>query len=931
MRRPRRTSTQGSIVMDFENRKYRICNKWIAERLNEQKTWDEIKNLCVGYDAVEPELEAYQEEGWPDELTVDLWVQLVDYYREKHKQIELVSADPVKGVDKGTLANAFVAMDNEQSSWFHFKNSLTKQMSDRSIANIQTSCQWVLNHLSKDTRKTGPVKGLVTGSVQSGKTANMEGLVSMAADYDWNFFIVLSGTIENLRIQTRDRFVKDLKNSEGTVTWKVLDFSGEDKNFLQSELKLNSTQAPAQYALRYVCVCLKNSGRLTKLLKWLYEDPNRTSKLRLLILDDEADQASVNTAKIVDDPEEQERKRINQLIVNLANGKQYDGSEPKVKMQAINYISFTATPYANVLNESSAVSLYPKDFVCALPEAYEYFGLQVIFGNNEEEHPGLGITRQITPSELSALKKAQSGELADLPESMYKSIAWFLCAAAILRSRGHKKSISMLVHTSATISHHFTVYTKIKAWLSQKDKVLLKCREMYDEEIGMVSKEDLIEANPKYSLIDSVDEDYPSFSELLDEIDGIINELASITLSDEGEFQYSEGLHLCVDNYRANKWGDSEERLRIVYPTDKQLNEMSKAPVFLVIGGNTLSRGLTIDGLLCTYFARTVNQADTLMQMARWFGYRKGFELLQRIWLDYGSLQKFEALAKIDFDMKNEIEDYMERGLSPAALGVRIRNVPDIARFVITSKNKMQRAEYTDFDFSGLSYETTDFENDESLSDNLKSTEQFINMLSSNQKPRVSSFAKAYVWDRVAYGTINSFLDNYCISDFSPLKKNLPIFEQWMTAQNKDGKYLHWNVAVINGDDHSSEWTEIGLPVGCIRRSQKATVETHVDIGSLRSGLDALCDVREDTLTSQQQEDLKKVKLDKKLIISKRCLFDLEDEPLLLIYRIKKGEGNSKAKHRKPLQTNEDVIGISIIISGDKVGNHHAKSLRVKL
>ena len=138
-------------------------------------------------------------------------------------------------------------------------------------------------------------------------------------------------------------------------------------------------------------------------------------------------------------------------------------------------------------------------------------------------------------------------------------------------------------------------------------------------------------------------------------------------------------------------------------------------------------------------------------------------------------------------------------------------------------------------------------------------------------------------------------------------------------------------MAVINGDDHSSEWTEIGLPVGCIRRSQKATVETHVDIGSLRSGLDALCDVREDTLTSQQQEDLKKVKLDKKLIISKRCLFDLEDEPLLLIYRIKKGEGNSKAKHRKPLQTNEDVIGISIIISGDKVGNHHAKSLRVKL
>ena len=918
--------------MDFENQKYQICFNWIASKLDENKTFDEIKSLCVGYSAVASELEYYQEElGWPDQLTVDSWISLVDYYCEKHKRIQWVISDPVKGVDTGKFTNSFQAMDGDQSSWFQYKKALTQQMSDRSIANIETSCQWILNHLSKDTRRIGPVKGLVTGSVQSGKTANMEGLVSMAADYDWNFFIVLSGTIENLRVQTRDRFKKDLKNSEGTVFWKTLDFSGEDKSFSQSELKLNSTQAPGQFAYRYVCVCLKNSGRLTKLLKWLYEDPNRTSKLRVLILDDEADQASVNTAKIVDDPDEQERKKINQLIVNLANGKQFDGSEPAVKMQAINYISFTATPYANVLNESSTVSLYPKDFVCTLPEAYEYFGLQVIFGNNEEEYPGMGITREITPGDMNELKKAQKGEVPGLPDSMYTAIAWFLCASAVLRLKNHKKSISMLVHTSATIDHHFAIYNKIDTWLSQRSVVISKCQEVYSAEAELVSKEDLINANPNYSLIDAVDDKYPPFTDLVDEINEILDDITSIKLSEDGDFHYSNGLHLCVDNYKANRWGDADEYLRVVYPSDDQLKQCERAPLFLVIGGNTLSRGLTIEGLVCTYFARSVNQADTLMQMARWFGYRKGFELLQRIWLDYSSLQKFEALAKIDMDMKNEIEDYMGKGLSPAALGVRIRNVPDIARFVITSKNKMQSAEYTDFDFTGLSYETTDFDNGVELLNNLKKTEQFINDLKSKQNPRYSTFAKAFVWDHVSYDVVKAFIDKYHVSEFSPLKKNLPYFDQWMSAQNEDGRYLKWNIALIDGDNHSSEWEEIGLPAGSIRRSQKKTVETHIDIGSLRSGLDALCDVRESELSDEQLEELRTVKKEKKLIISKRCLFDLEDEPLLLIYRIKKGEGNSSAGNRKPLESDEDIIGISLIISGDKVGTHHAKSLRVKL
>lgn len=149
----------------------------------------------------------------------------------------------------------------------------------------------------------------------------------------------------------------------------------------------------------------------------------------------------------------------------------------------------------------------------------------------------------------------------------------------------------------------------------------------------------------------------------------------------------------------------------------------------LVIGGNTLSRGLTIDGLVCTYFSRTSNQADTLMQMARWFGYRKGYELLQRIWITADAQKKFEALAKIDMDLKREVEMFMERGISPSKFGPRIRNTPEIAKFRITAKKKSQMAQYADFDFCGDSYETTNFTNDNSLSHNLRVSNNRANYL----------------------------------------------------------------------------------------------------------------------------------------------------------------------------------------------------------
>lgn len=922
-------------MTNFENGAFQPCKEWIAEQIDSGQTWEGVK----AYGEDEANLNMLKDdELFPLEMTPEMWTEFVEYYRSIVVSVQIVDGEEVVAIDKGGLSNTFGIPSGYSSTWESYKNFLGNRMSPDSIVNLQKSCLWILNHLSTDTRISGEVKGLVTGSVQSGKTANMEGLISMAADYDWNFFIILSGTIDNLRKQTRDRFKGDLCNSEG-VLWRVLDFTAEDKKFTADELKLNSLSGSKNFSNRYLTVCLKNRKRLEKLIDWLYSDPTRTNKLRIVVIDDEADQASINTADITPD-EEQERCAINQMIVNLVNGKKSDGSTPEVKFQSMNYIAYTATPYANVLNEAPGESLYPKDFICTLPEAHEYFGAKVIFGNDEEGAPGFPIIRNIPGTEEGELKKLHKGESFRLPNSVQKSLAWFLCASAVQRIRGYKKPLSMLIHTAAVQNYHFAVYERVQYWLNHDENILALCRQVYEEEIYSVTLDDLLSTNPEYGFANQVATSYPSFDEIEGEIRELINDVRNIELGDDKSLEYGNGVHLCVDNCRANKEAEEGSYLRIVYPNDEQLDKLAKAPVFIVIGGNTLSRGLTIEGLVCTYFARTSNLADTLMQMARWFGYRKGYELLQRIWMTTAVVERFEALTKVDMDLKREVERFMKQGISPEKFGPRIRNIPEIAKFRITSKRKSQSAEYDDFDFCGDSYETTDFENGLMLQNNIKVAEDFIEKIDKNTSIRRSSVVGAWVWDNIPYKQIKEmFLGKYVVSKYSSLCNNLPYFGQWMDEMNKDGKLINWNVAVVDGDNKECLWKVSGkYQAGLVERSRKRDKKERdpnwIDIGSLRSGLDALCDVDEVNLTEEQRLHFKSVCKTRKDIISERCNFGLEDKSLLLIYRIKKDGGvpQKRSEHlREKMDAQRDIIGISIIVSGESIGESHAKTLRIRM
>lgn len=940
--------------MNFASEEYNGCKAWIAEQIQNGATWDEVKNFCVAPERVEAEFDRLRY----DELTIPMSMEL-DEWRDLVAEIEGDYSPIVEmyGISAEGNSNTLPVPTDSGSAWVRYKNNLLgkysgkPKMSEGAVNLVEKNSHWILNHIKRDTRAAGAVKGLVMGSVQSGKTANMIGLVSMAAHYDWNFIIVLSGTIDNLRVQTRDRFFDDLTESGG-VSWHILDKTSNPdymmdiktkERYLLEDLHLNTFQdgkSSGQWMHRYVTVCLKNSTRLRNLIKWLQSKPQRAARLRILVIDDEADQASVNTRKMSAElnEEELERTAVNQLIIDLVNGKDHEGAPSKAPFQAMNYISFTATPYANVLNEAYTTSLYPRSFICSLPESNEYFGARVIFGSKEDGiHSGMNIIREVSPSEIKKLKTLHEGGAFTLPDEFKKAVAWFLCTASILRLRGHKKPISMLIHTTALQSGQFEEYDVLKAWLLRErttGSILQLCHDVYEAEKDEFTLEDLKESYPDYGRLEKVNPDFPEFGVLEPEIKLLLANIENIMMGDEKKPEYHEnGIHLCVDNCKANRLAEEGTYLRVVYPTSEQLKAMSKAPVFIVMGGNTLSRGLTIDGLVCTYFARSSNQADTLMQMARWFGYRSGYELLQRIWMPADVRKKFELMEEIDEKLKAEFEDFMKKGRSPAQFGPQIMSSAKIAKFLLTAKNKAQNLEECEFDFSGDSYETTDFMDEkDKLSKNITQTEAFLSKLGESNLSETTE--SACVWRDVPVATVlREFFTQgkYHIFDCSSLAADIPVFLKWLQAMNEDGHYLKWNVAVAGDKKATARWRVGTADVGKITRSKKTPhAPGYIDIGSLRSGRDVLCDVEMSTLTPQQRATFDAAMQSGKNLISVRGSVGLSDIPLLLLYRIDKDQGKD-TKTREKIASSEDVIGFSVIVPGESVGKSHVKSVRVKM
>jgi hypothetical protein len=321
------------------------------------------------------------------------------YARQAQKYIELTDPRVLRGNSR--IESWYTGPDFENAwCWPAFKKMLARKWPERAIARLDESSTKILAHMSHPAQ-TFSTRGLVVGYVQSGKTASYSALISKAADIGYKLFIVLAGTTSSLRRQTQRRLEKDIVELN-PGSWDKL--TGPDRDFGYHPGVATSMLNPANRAMRILCVVKKNKTILENLKTFLRNASGAVlASCPVLVIDDEADNASVNTK--ADD-----RTTINRLIIEILQ------SLPKCA-----YVGYTATPFANVfIDPTSSEDLFPRDFIFDLPRPEDYFGAEKIFGRDllwfDEEgssFEGLDVVRRIPADEQALVKPPRASERAN--------------------------------------------------------------------------------------------------------------------------------------------------------------------------------------------------------------------------------------------------------------------------------------------------------------------------------------------------------------------------------------------------------------------------------------------------------------------------------------------------------------------------------------
>ena len=562
--------------------------------------------------------------------------------------------------------------DLDQKFWLRYKDYLIdeKHFSPNIVSKLgnETLDQDLMNYLLNPNMRTdAPVfrRGLVIGDVQSGKTSTYIGLICKAADAGFKVFILLTGTIESLRKQTQERVEEGfigIDMSDQATGGKRVGVGLDNQTIFATALTSRNNDFTGNsdkiaVALRnfnaVVFVIKKQKDVLNKLTKWLrnLNADKLTGKIDLpmLMIDDEADNASINTSKDKEDP-----TTINRLIRNLAN-----------LFTRSNYIGFTATPFANVFidpettEEMENQDLFPEDFIVALPTPSNYIGPEKIFAKDGEYHSQLvyitdaGVEESDGYSFYFKHKKEWEG---DLPESLTDAIYCFYLVNAIRDMRGDKKAHrSMLVNMSR--------FVKVQKYIRSKV-----------EEIHTIAYREI-----KFNLSHDFNESMKSL--VLQKIYSLWEKHFSGI-----EFEWNDivdSLYNAIEPIMIKVVNSAKETDKLVYPENEGIR-------VIAIGGLALSRGLTLEGLIISYFYRNTCTYDVLMQMGRWFGYRRGYEDLFRIWTHRASAEWYAEISQATEELKADMRLMNENRMRPRDFGIRVKNDADDLQ--ITAANKMRNS-----------------------------------------------------------------------------------------------------------------------------------------------------------------------------------------------------------------------------------------------
>lgn len=579
------------------------------------------------------------------------------------------------------------------------------------------------------------IRGLCIGDVQSGKTSNYIGLINKAADAGYRVIILLTGVIEKLRSQTQERidagftgrdseaFLKNKINKiDKSAGIGVFDYdnsiSGLSVTTKTRDFRVNAAQALGvsmdSLSVPIIFVLKKNKGVLWNLETWLKTfnaDKNGKVNYPLLLIDDEADNASVNTKG------KDSATAINAGIRRILN-----------LFTKASYVGFTATPYANIFinpdsdDEMLQDDLFPKDFIYALSAPSNYIGAQSVFleKDDDDENSDYGKYHELLRNNNDCegylpLKHKKDFEPDELPESLKRAIIQFFLANVIRDLRGDKnKHRTMMINISRFIAVQNRVEKQVSTYVKEMQRAIqnyyltgnraLENREF--QQIKRVYEEDFYgfklnsgkESQINYSWEKIQKQLKPSVAPI--KVKAVNGGNASNILDYE---QYS---------------GEENGGLRLI-----------------AVGGLSLSRGLTLEGLCISYFYRNSKMYDTLLQMGRWFGYRPGYDDLCRIWMSDESVAWYKEITEATEELRRRIRRMQNDGATPKDFGLCVRQ--DQTALLVTARNKMKTAaDYTStVTLSGSVIDTKYFSSEKAVAiKNLNLTINFLKKLLKNYR-----------------------------------------------------------------------------------------------------------------------------------------------------------------------------------------------------
>jgi hypothetical protein len=704
---------------------------------------------------------------------------------------------------------------SKREFWTRYAEYLEKQkrFAPSVILQLDELTDKVLDKLFNPQRSEIQIskKGLVVGQVQSGKTANYTGLICKAADAGFNLIVVLAGIHNNLRSQTQNRidegFLGFDTQYERAYTMNkttkigvglIPGFENAIANSYTTSLEKGDFTSRATNTAGFnfnapqpiLLVVKKNASVLKRLYNWLQTQTTNEKIINksLLIIDDEADNASINTNRKELDP-----TAINNNICKIIS-----------LFNRSAYVGYTATPFANIFIPQNDNDLFPRDFIINIPAPTNYIGPEKVFGTSvipdETDNDLLPIVCSIKDYDFFVpqghKKDDDKPTFSDIPESLKIAVKCFIVTCAIRIARGQEtKHNSMLIHIS-----------RYQMWQNHIKDLVENLFNYYKHEIEANDTAILEEFR---RILENDTANYKSYKTVTTEIQqSIFNNIDTNLIVHSWE-EIKPLLFKAVQKVEVKSINGTSGDCLTYYENEKTGISL------IAIGGDKLSRGLTLEGLSVSYFLRASKMYDTLMQMGRWFGYRPGYVDLCRLFTSEELNEWFRHITIASEELRSEFDYLANINGTPDDYALKVRNSP--GQLQITSISKMRYTKNLEVSWAGRLIQTYQLPMDKGIKKkNLVATDNFLASLGVYE-----SKENNYLWRNVSPEDICDFFAKFKVAD-SLKKVDLDLISNYIQDLVREGELTSWRVVLMNKKDNTTgkHTFSNNIEVGYFKRSR---------------------------------------------------------------------------------------------------------------